>query len=208
MSKRLPLLFFLWKRGLQSKTQGSPLFLASFFVESVVSLGPFEVHASKMMNQPNTPARRTLRFNHLADVMSEVDCLLAVGYTTVGRWTLGQVCQHMALGLRHSTEGFPTPTPWLLRRIVGPIAWRRISRTGRLPVGFKAPDYLTPKADLDDRAEAEALRAALSIVGKDSNYIAEHPVFGRFSHADWEHMHCIHCAHHLGFLLPEPTASS
>jgi hypothetical protein len=161
-----------------------------------------------MKNQPSPPQRRPLQFNHLADVMPEIDRLLTGGYTSAGRWTLGQVCQHMALGLRYSTEGFPAPTPWLLRRVAGPIAWRRISRTGRLPVGVKAPGYLTPRPDLDDRAEAEALRASLSIVGNNAHYIAEHPVFGRFSRADWEHMHRIHCAHHLGFLLPEPAASS
>ncbi len=41
------------------------------------------------------PDRRTLRFASLDEIMPEVGRLMA-GYTAVGNWTLGQVCEHLA----------------------------------------------------------------------------------------------------------------
>lgn len=49
------------------------------------------------------PERRTLNFDGLDGVMAEVDRLL-VGHEAVGRWTLGQILYHLAVGVRLSME--------------------------------------------------------------------------------------------------------
>ena len=49
--------------------------------------------------------RRTLEFERIDDVMSEVDRLLD-GYASAGNWSLGQICNHLAGTYRMSIEGF------------------------------------------------------------------------------------------------------
>jgi hypothetical protein len=62
---------------------------------------------------------------------------------------------------------------------------------------------LVPGQDVDDRAEAEALRGALRYYAGFTDPLPEHPVFGRLTRPDWDHMHRIHSAHHLSFLWPD-----
>ena len=147
--------------------------------------------------------RRTLVFDNLTQVMADVDELLP-GYWRSGNWSLGQVCQHLSSSLRLTVEGFPTRAPWLVRRTIGPLFFQRLLAKGRMPEGLKLnPKWgLTPRPDLDDRAEAEALRGALRYYMACTDDFPEHPVFGRLSRPQWDRLQCIHCAHHLSFLWP------
>ena len=147
--------------------------------------------------------RRPLAFASLDRVMPDVDRLLE-GHTTVGDWSLGQICNHLTQSLTWTVEGFPKLTPWFVRKTIGPLLLRRILRTGRFPDSIKLPNAYLPKPGLDDRAEAEALRAALWHFASHSAPLSDHPMAGAISQADWERFHCIHCAHHLGFVLPIP----
>ena len=42
-----------------------------------------------------TPGRRAIQFESLDEIMPEVDRLLE-GHTTVGNWSLAQICRHLA----------------------------------------------------------------------------------------------------------------
>ena len=50
--------------------------------------------------------RRPLVFVRLDEVMPDVERLLA-GHVTVGRWTLGQICNHLELALRRRWTACP-----------------------------------------------------------------------------------------------------
>ncbi len=50
-----------------------------------------------------TPGRRTLGLDDLDQIMPEVERLLG-GYTTVGNWSLGQMCRHLGAILRASVD--------------------------------------------------------------------------------------------------------
>ena len=145
--------------------------------------------------------RRPLSFTDLAEVMPEVNRLLP-GHTTVGRWSLGQICNHLADSFIYSVEGFPAKVPWLIRKTVGPIVKRRLFKTGRMPEGIKLPEKFLPRPGLDARAEAEALRGALQLFSTHAGALADHPMFGHLDHTLWARLHCIHCAHHLSFVNP------
>lgn len=145
--------------------------------------------------------RRTLSFATLDQVMPEVDRLLE-GHDTVGRWTLGQICNHLATSVIGSVEGFSVRAPWLLRATLGRVLRRRLMSTGRMAAGIKLPEKVLPRPGLNDRAEAEALRGALQLYAANTEPLAPHPMFGRMSREDWTRLHCIHCAHHLSFVLP------
>jgi hypothetical protein len=153
-------------------------------------------------------ARRALTFTSLDQVMPDVDRLLE-GHTTVGRWSLGQICNHLTGSITSTVEGFPAKAPWLVRKTVGPLILRRILTTGRFPEGIKLPKEHLPRPGVDARAEAEALRAALRLLASHPGPLTEHPLAGPIPRADWDRFTCIHCAHHLSFARPSgpPSAS-
>ena len=151
--------------------------------------------------------RRSLTFTSLDRVMPEVDRLLLAGYTTAGNWTLGQMCNHLTQSLIWTVDGFPKLAPWFFRKSVGPLLLRHILKSGRFPAGVRLPSRYLPKSDLDDRAEAEALRAALWHFASHTEALSDHPMGGTLSRGDWERFHCIHCAHHLGFAVPAQPES-
>ena len=137
--------------------------------------------------------RRALTIASLDEVMPEVDRLLG-GHKTIGTWSLGQICNHLTSAFKGAIEGFP--------KKVGPVYFRKILKEGIMPEGVKLPEEFLPKPGLDDRAEAEALRAALRFYTAHVGPMAEHPFFGPISRDEWTQIHCIHCAHHLSFVLP------
>jgi hypothetical protein len=147
------------------------------------------------------PGRRPLTFDSLDQVMPDVDQLLQ-GHTTIGNWSLGQICNHLTTTLTWTVDGYPKLVPWFIRRTVGPLLLHRILKTGQFPEGIKLPGPYLPKAALNDRAEAEALRAALWHFASHSGRLSDHPLAGQVARADWERYHCIHCARHLSFVLP------
>jgi hypothetical protein len=149
-----------------------------------------------------TPGRRALTFTSLAEVMPEVERLLP-GHTTVGKWSLGQICGHLAQALHGTIDGFPAQAPWLVRRTVGPLLLRWVLRRNRIIEGVKAPPESQPAPGVDARAAAEALRAALARLAAHAGPLVEHPFFGGpLTREAWESFHCIHCAHHLSFAVP------
>ncbi len=127
------------------------------------------------MKPRTNPARRELAFSSLDQVMPDVDRLLA-GYKGVGNWSLGQMCHHLTQSIAGSVEGFPGQAPWLLRKTLGPLIIRGILKQGKMREGVQVPEAFQPKPGLDDRAEAEALRAAVRIFGEHHGPLAEHPL--------------------------------
>jgi len=156
---------------------------------------------------PKTAARRPLEFATLERVMPEVDRLL-LGHATAGNWSLGQICRHLAWALTASVDGFPRQAPWLFRRTIGRVLLKRLLKSGRMPEGAPVPGGGVPGPGLDARAEAEALRAALRFFIGHTGPLHEHPFFGPVTRAGAERIHCIHCAHHLSFVLPLVDESS
>ena len=146
-------------------------------------------------------ARRKLTFDSLDQVMPDVDRLL-LEHVTVGDWSLGQICNHLARGIRNTVEDCPERAPWLVRKTIGPLILKRMLRTGRWPTGIRLPKQYEPKPGADARAEAEALRIALQVLTSHSGPLADHPFAGPIPRHEWERFHCIHCAHHLSFALP------
>jgi len=147
-----------------------------------------------------TPGRRTLRFQSLDEIMPEVERLLD-GNSTVGNWSLGQMCRHLAAILRASVD-MPASPPRDRSRRVDDERGREMLESGALPEGLKTAPPFEPPAGLDDREEAEALRAAIAHYRASSGPVMAHPMFGEIPRADWDRFHCHHCAHHLSFAIP------
>lgn len=147
------------------------------------------------------PEPRLLSFNSLNEVMPEVDRLLA-GHVTAGTWTLGQILAHLAAAVRMTDAGPGGPGPAAAER--SEVLKRRFFRSGRFPQGIEAPHpALIPAPDADPREQAEVLRKALARLDSAPGPFPDHPVLGPLDRDEWIRFHCIHCAHHLGFAIPE-----
>jgi hypothetical protein len=143
--------------------------------------------------------RRDLSFARLDQIMPEVDRLLT-GHATVGQWSLGQICHHLALALRYSAAARspvpePTPEQAALRE--------RFFAAGKFPEGRPAPPPMEPRPGLDDQVEADRLRAAIDHFTSASGPCPTHPALGPLDHQQWAQFHCMHAAHHLGFAVPQ-----
>ncbi len=147
-------------------------------------------------------ARREITITSLHEVMPEIDRMLENGYDRCGNWALGDVCNHLTQSVQNSVEGFGFKASWFLRMTLAKVAKRQIFATGKMRAGISVPQLNPKGTNLDDRAEAEALRAAIAYYLTTPSPRAEHPFFGKMTSEDWDRLHAIHSGHHLSFLIP------
>jgi hypothetical protein len=144
-------------------------------------------------------ARRELSFESLDDVRSDLDRLLA-GHVTVGNWSLGQILYHLRAAFEVPLEGDPTPGEMTRAH---DVIRRRFFSLGRFPEGRDVPnERFLPTDNLDDRAEADSFRNAVSRFERSTGPYQLHPGLGPLTKDEWRRFHLIHCAHHLSFVLP------
>ncbi|MFO0959508.1 MAG: DUF1569 domain-containing protein [Isosphaeraceae bacterium] len=149
------------------------------------------------------PLRRTLRFESFDEVMPHVERLLSEGHVTVGRWTLAQICHHLAVVLRRHVD-LPASTRFDPADRAGEEGKRRMLESGVLPDGIDAPPGASPDAVGSDREEAENLRAAIAYYRSSSGPAIPHRVFGPLTKEEWDRFELVHLAHHLSFAVPRP----
>ena len=143
--------------------------------------------------------RRYLEFTSLDDVMPEVERLLA-GHVTVGAWSLGQICHHLATAIRLTLDA-PIGQRETARE--QDVARRLFFRSVRFPDGMQAPlAALMPPPDRDAHTEVDVLRAEIHRFMEADGQLPAHPRLGPMTKEEWTRFHCMHCAHHLGFAVP------
>jgi hypothetical protein len=154
--------------------------------------------------------RRELSFARLDDVLPEVERLLA-GHTTVGNWSLGQILSHLAAVIEVSVEGGAAVTsPEIAALLADEEGRRRVAvfrqrllEKGRIAEGAPIPsERLVPVAESDAATEAQRFREAVARFCSAAGPLPNHPALGPMTRSEWERFHCVHCAHHLGFVLP------
>ena len=89
-----------------------------------------------------TPGRRAIQFESLDEIMPEVDRLLE-GHTTVGNWSLAQICRHLATVLRRVVD-LPATTPHDPSQWVGEEGKRQFFESGLVPEGIPTSPQLVP----------------------------------------------------------------
>jgi hypothetical protein len=152
-----------------------------------------------------TPGRRTLRFESIDEIMREVERLRR-GCTTVGAWSLAQICGHLAATIRGTLEapapdlGSPPPPT-----LMSPEKRDEIFASGAIPEGLPLPPHLESFQPASEQEEADRLRAALDAFRASPGPVAVHRFFGKLTKDQWARLHCIHCAHHLSFATPRES---
>jgi hypothetical protein len=145
-----------------------------------------------------TPGRRALRYASFDDIMPDVERLLNGGYTTVGTWSLAQICRHVATVMRRVVD-LPASTPSDPSKWVPEEQKRQVFESGQLPEGIPGPPEIMPPDALDAREEAENLRQAIAYYRASAGPVIPHRVFGPLSKGEWDQLQLIHAAHHLSF---------
>ena len=131
--------------------------------------------------------QRTLYFDSHYDVLDEVRNLSDSGYSRVGNWTLGQMCNHLAEGIEMTLR---TRVPDFVERPFVAIFLKLqfLGRIGDL-LGLRIPTTLPQNEPIPDSSGIESLNA--SLLRLDSSKRA---ALMRF--------HLWHGQHHLSFLIP------
>ena len=144
--------------------------------------------------------RQDLHFDDLSEVIREVERLVAA-HRVVGKWTLAQVCKHLADSIHGSMDGFDLRRHRFKRFFLAKIMLRFTYWWG-IPPGYTVDPKLTPPEEVDlDRAVSE-LQHAIARYERHEGALAPHPLFGELSRPGWDRMHRFHCAHHLRFVVP------
>ncbi len=147
-----------------------------------------------------TPGRRSLRYGSLEEIMPDVERILE-GHTTVGHWSLAQICRHLATVMRRVVD-MPASTPHDPSKWVPEEQKRQVFESGLLPEGLPGPAENLPTETLGEREEAEGLRQAIAHYKESAGPVIPHRLFGPLSKAEWDRLQLIHVAHHLSFAVP------
>lgn len=149
-------------------------------------------------------SRRTLDFQSFDDVLKDARVLARVGYHRVGRWSLGQITDHLSRFMCHSLDGFPSPPGYfaLLRPVARMMYLGKVLRNERLPAGAPTLKSLQPDEWSDDSAAMPQLEDAIARIQSPNATFQPSPLFGKLTPDEWRKVHLWHCQHHLEFLVP------
>lgn len=154
-----------------------------------------------------TPGRRPLAFSRPEEIWPDVERLLQ-GHRAVGRWSLAQVLNHLGSAAIWSIDGFPMPPlPWPIRVTLGSIAKWSMFHQRKIPEGVPLPKRHGPAPELELEVETARFHAAIERVVSHDGPFATHPLFGALTRDQWRQYHCVHCAHHLSFVIPTSTSN-
>jgi hypothetical protein len=150
-----------------------------------------------------------VRFSSIGEVIDEVDSIIDAhgrGHLrATGGWTAAQICEHLALFIEFSYDGFPFRASWPIRGacfVAKRIAWKQMVDWSLRP-GYKLPsrfEALVPDPQADFEAAAARLRRALERIQRGEPMRAPSPFEGRITHEQWVYVHLRHCELHLQFL--------
>ena len=154
-----------------------------------------------------TPAggqRRTLGFENLSQVMPEVQ-RLQITHRTLGRWTLGQICCHLAMSFDGSIDGLDLRRHRIKRCLIPKLMLWYTFRYG-IPANYTVDPNIEPTSEVDLTRGVEELRRAVERYRAHEGVLYAHPLFGRMPRVDWDRLHLFHSAHHLSYVLPAARA--
>lgn len=146
--------------------------------------------------------RRQLQFASFDDLVADLQHLKA-GWQTVGRWSLGQICQHLQLFFDGSMNGFRFTMPWYYR-IGAPLVLRYTLKKRRMPAGVKTP--APPPSSPQDIPAVDSLLETIAAYRRQTLPLHPSPLFGDIGREKWDQLHLVHCAHHLSFAIPTVAA--
>ncbi len=151
--------------------------------------------------------QRRLEFKDFPEALAELERLHRGGYVKIGQWDLGQACDHLTYFVQGSLDGHPYRVPWLFKVLLGRLVLRRILKVRRVEAAGTTPQKPLPAPGGDEAAAVERYKQAIGRLQRHQGELHDSPFFGHLTPQQWHDLHLIHCAHHLGFLMPKAGAS-
>ena len=145
--------------------------------------------------------RRTLHFNNQGEVLDDVRALASKPVKQLGNWSLGQICQHLAVATNSAIDG-ASFRPSLVVRLVAPFLKKRVIK-GPMNPGFQVPQNgaaMIP-APTETAAGIAELERAIDRLGRDS-VRKPHGAFGPMTSDEWDQLLLRHAEMHLSFVVP------
>lgn len=146
--------------------------------------------------------RRSVRYQSLSDIRADADRLAIGPVRTCGRWTYGQILQHLGDTVHCAFDGFGFQAPWWARTFIAPFM-KNSFLTKTMPAGFtlpKAAAKLLP-GDVSTEQALANLHRALDRLEQDAPGAA-HPFFGKLASQEWLLLTLRHCELHMSFAQP------
>ncbi len=144
--------------------------------------------------------RREIRFESFDEVLADATAR-ARDHRTIGAWTLGQICRHLADSFHGSIDGFDLSNHRLKRFFIR-RQMLRVALTKGIPRNYTVDPAITPGADVALGPAIDGLGVAIERYRGHAGELKAHPLFGRMPRNVWDRVHRVHCAHHLSFALP------
>lgn len=143
--------------------------------------------------------RRTLAFEDIAEVLPEVERLRGA-HRTLGRWTLGQICWHLAQSFHGSLDGFDLRRHRIKRFFLARPMFDYTLRYG-IPRNYTVDPGIHPPGSIEQDEGIDALTDAINRYLGYEGSLKAHPLFGVMDRSRWNRLHCVHTAHHLSFVV-------
>jgi hypothetical protein len=150
---------------------------------------------------------RQLDLKDFDEALVEVDRLDKDGYEKAGQWDLAQTCDHLTYFIKGSLDGHPFKVPWLLKVLLGRLILRRILKTRRMKAGATTPQKPLPQPGGDQSTAVARFKDTIGRLRTHQGEMHASPFFGYLTPQQWRDLHLIHCAHHLGYLIPKAAGS-
>ncbi|HNE24643.1 MAG TPA: DUF1569 domain-containing protein, partial [Leptospiraceae bacterium] len=157
-------------------------------------------------------AQRSLFFNSLDDALEELSTIERFkAVDTTGLWSYYQILTHLADYLESSMNNFSWMQPLSMRRTIGKANFFKLKQAGKMDPGLANPSTPKVREEGDEKAALQRLRRMIEEYKKFVGEHPEHPFYGLLTREDWDFLHRIHMAHHLGFVReakPKPQAKA
>lgn len=147
-------------------------------------------------------ARRTVHFSTFSDVVQDAEHLLG-NHHTVGNWSFGQICQHLARTMDATIDGFGFKAPWWARWLIAPFVKNSFFIKPMKP-GFKLPKAGAALLPDDSVTGKDGLRQLTAAVERHLHETptAPHPFFGKLASEEIIQLQLRHCEMHMSFIIP------
>jgi hypothetical protein len=151
--------------------------------------------------------RRTLKFENLGQVLTEVDRLAEAQrrgrLRQLGNWTLGQALGHMAVWAEYSYTGAPMKVPFVIRAILRTRKKKFLYSPMRAGVKIPRIEGGTLGTEtMETDVAAARLRTALERLEREAPTMPN-IIFGKLTHEEWIAINLRHAELHLSFFVAE-----
>jgi len=148
-----------------------------------------------------TVTRRDVHYDSFDQFLADAQRAVRDNAVTTGKWSLGQILEHLATSNDKSIDGFGFQAPLPVRMFAGTFLKKRLLKRGLKPgfqLGKKAARVLVPD-EVDADAAWDHLRRSVARLQSETKR-SPHPFLGRMGLDDSNCLNLRHAELHMSFV--------